>query len=997
MPGVDHMTEAPDARPGRIYWLVAILAIVVYLNSLKNGLVYDSSFMIGSNATFREIAQEENVVDRVLGLERLFHEGFWDGVNRAVDPSRRIMGQPLYRPLMMIVLGASYITFGMTATPVIIISLIWHVLASLLVVRLGYRLANSRRVAAIAGLIFAVHPLHSEAVAYAVGVGETQATVFTLLALTLYGNAVKNGAFRAGRYLLALLAFAIAIFTKESSAALLVFIPLFDVARRGEAPAVRARLLALAGFAVNLVVRANVVSTMVPDKEVISVLDNPLIQEPLLVRLATGVTLYARILHLFVVPWGQSSDYSFNELPIARSLGEPAALTAFLLLAIMTIGAFRTLRSSPALGFGLLFFLFGFGPLSNIPIAHGTIFGERLTYLPSVGLALAAGVLLSNLLGWLDRKSDAAVRAARATLTALLVVLAILCAIRNRAYATQDSLYTDMVKTAPGSARAWYMFGENERRKHVEEKSGDIARAIDAYERAIKIWPIFLQARLQLALAFAAQHEYQRGLRELNLLKSGIPNRPEAREMIRQIDQTIAMIKQGATKNASPEERQKIIDEMIATLEERHRANPDQFSALQELLAAYLETQRVADAEALLNTALLAHPEDDRLKLLSLQFVVQRQDWPKFDALVAELEKSEIAEVRNENRLYRLINLYSQAMNSQDAEKFANLIKQVATLADEYLAEGGQRAAGYYHRAKVRMMRGELEAAEGDLKKALEVEPYASYLWDELASLWVAMKRFDDKTLMFYSRLEQDQPALYRDNPQFHFGFAQLLDGMGRTEEALARIERAIAAGYDGSKPHAFLGAMLIKLGRFEEAVAKLRDAETKKRLDVPDLLEQMGIALFELKRFDDAAAVFERGLKRAQTDQVWFHYQLQMRFQLGKSWLRIPARESEGFATLEEVKNAATMLSADAPDVMKPGLVSMRAYAQRQLAWGYANGTTQTNPDLAISTLETALADLSDPRMKDAARDIGGDLIELLRAAGREARAKEIEAQLAG
>ena len=41
---------------------------------------------------------------------------------------------------------------------------------------------------------------------------------------------------------------------------------------------------------------------------------------------------------------------------------------------------------------GFLLFLFSFGPLSNIPLAHGTIFGERLTYFPSVGLALAAGL-----------------------------------------------------------------------------------------------------------------------------------------------------------------------------------------------------------------------------------------------------------------------------------------------------------------------------------------------------------------------------------------------------------------------------------------------------------------------------------------------------------------------------------------------------------------------------------------------------------------------------
>lgn len=1004
------MIDAPAARPGRIYWLVALLAIVVFLNSLKNGLVYDSSFMIGSNATFREIAQEETVGAKIAGLGRLFEEGFWDGVNRAVDPSRRILGQGLYRPMMMVVLGGSYVFFGMTATPAILLSLLFHVLTSLLVVRLAFRLSTSRQVAAIAGLLFAVHPLHSEAVAYAVGVGETQATFFALLALFLYGNAMKNDTTRWGRYALSLLCYAIALFTKESAAALLVLLPLFDLARRTEAPPMRRRLLAYAGFAVviaiNIAIRWEVVGRLVPDTTLISELDNPLIQSGFGERLATGVTLFARAIHLFVAPIGQSADYSFNQLPVVQNLLEPASLSAFLLLAVMTIGAWKTLRTQPALGFGLFFFLFGFGPLSNIPVSHGTIFAERILYLPTVGLALVAGVLLSRLLDYLARKSDGAVRAARAILISLLVVFAILCATRNRVYATQNSLCTDMVKTAPNSARAHYMFGENERRKRVEEKAGDIARAISSYNRAIEIWPNFLQAHMQLAFAYAAQGNIQLAIQRLQLLVNALNKNPEtrevSREMVKQLEAGIKQLAGRAPEIADPKERERAIQQLIDDVEERYRANPDDIQAICDMVSTFFEFGRGDEAWNVLDNALLAHPDDARLKAVALPHLVIRGQIDRMKQYLVDLRAAENSDARLAGLLYEATDAYASvedAARKGDIAGYDAAIEKAEEIVNRCITEGSTRGHAFFLRAKLHRLRGNNEAAFEDLKQGLTNEPSASYIIEELAKLFTAMKKFDDAALQFFTTLQRDQPTVAEDS-KFQFAYARFLAGMGRYEDALAKVERAIALGSNNSGPQAFLGATLMKLERYDEAIARLSKAEADLKLESPDLLEVMGNAYFELERFEDAEKVFRRALSRAetlaQTEPSWISFaRVSIPFHLGKTLLRIPAKEGEGFELLNKNRElfASMLAAAPATGPERVAITTQLGYAQRQLAWGYANSTTQKDVKLAIELLETALQACLEVKAMEAARDIGGDLAELLEANGDVPRANEVRA----
>lgn len=1008
------MNDSSRGNPVRIYLLVAIVAVLVYWNAMRNMLVYDSMFMIESNQTFRDAANADGYLGKIAALGQLWHEGFWDGVNKTLEASRTVAGQALYRPLMMLSLGITYVTFGAKPIAFNILNLLMHLISSYLVARLAWRLSQNRTVTLIAGVLFAAHPLHAEAVAYAVGIGETQATAFSLAALLTYGSAVKSNRFLIGRYLLSILLFAIALFTKESAAATIILIVLFDFARREEAPQLRQRLFTLLGFlvivAINMIVRYEVIGRLTPDGALIGRLDNPLINEPFMVRLATGCTLYLRVIQLFLIPIGQSPDYSFNELPIARSLLEPAALSAFLVLAAMTAYGIALLRRSPTLAFGFLLFLFSFGPLSNIPLAHGTIFGERLTYFPSVGLALAAGVLLTQLLKWADSKGGAAWRVARATIFLLLVTYGYAAAMRNRIYKSHDSIYEEMVRASPNSARAAYLHGENERRKKIEKRGGNLAQAVIDQRRAIQILPEFAQARMQLGITLSEQGEYEVGIKELELLRAMLPDNPWATAFKSEITRAIQsiwakMAGEDRSANGSLKEN-KALAALILSMEEEHRDSPNDLQKIRDLATLYMAVERFKDAEQLLQQTLVSVPGDDGVESLLAQALVANNKTKEAIVLIDQLLDSPDPGARNIATLYKHIDLYAAAQMADaqgEKQQADELFAKSKALATQYIEAKGDRAIPYFNRAMIHRRENDLTAAMKDLQAALTVEPSFSPSWLELPRVAIALGAFNENLVKYFTQVEKDKPTLIEADPDFQIGFARVLEAMGRPEDALLRVEKAIQLGLNGATPHAYLGALLNRLERYDECVRRLGEAERKNDISFPDLIEQMGVALFESEHYDLAEAAFRRGVGRAKdlvpTDPNTFTFWVfQLQFQLGKTLLRIKDREPEGRSLLAEVQRDLELLLANLPpndSGNRKTVEAKRAYVIRQVAWGLRNVPSMKNDAQAIQLLEEALNRVLALELKQVAQDLGADLLEALRATGQEDKAKEIESKL--
>src|SRR5437879_5884227 len=146
---------------------VAASAVLVYLGAVWNGFALDDGPMI----RFNPLAQDPS------GMWRAFTQPWWAGA----------FGGQYYRPLPVATLALDAWVDG--AAWFHVVNLLWHAGASVAVAVLARRWSGALA-GLIAGLLFAVHPVHVEAVANVVGRGELMAALFTLLAV--YGAVVRE-------------------------------------------------------------------------------------------------------------------------------------------------------------------------------------------------------------------------------------------------------------------------------------------------------------------------------------------------------------------------------------------------------------------------------------------------------------------------------------------------------------------------------------------------------------------------------------------------------------------------------------------------------------------------------------------------------------------------------------------------------------------------------------------------------------------------------------
>lgn len=359
--------RAPTPSPWRLYAVVAASAIVVYLGALRNGFAMDDVSIIATNTA----------VHRWAELWQAFGQPYW-------PPA---LGAALYRPLAI----ASYAldwqighVWWMHA-----VNLLWHAGASVAVAAVLRRWTGSDRAALLGGVLFAVHPVHVEAVANIVGRAELMTTLFTLLAVY-----AALGPDRLGWSMAAL---ALGLLSKETAAtapALIVWGWIVGIAR----PPARRRwayAVAWAALAVGyLAVRWAILHSYTGFHVLAAVFVGA---SPLAVRL-TAIAAFADFARLLVFPLTLRVEYSPAERTLVTSPLDGRCGLGLLCLAAwaaLVVLAWRRGRRIEAFGLGWV--AIGLLPVANLFFPIGVLVAERTLYLPSVGLALAVAAWLRHL------------------------------------------------------------------------------------------------------------------------------------------------------------------------------------------------------------------------------------------------------------------------------------------------------------------------------------------------------------------------------------------------------------------------------------------------------------------------------------------------------------------------------------------------------------------------------------------------------------------------
>ena len=350
----------------RLYLVVAAAAVIVYLGALWNRFALDDNPVV----LFNPLLHAPGAVWRA------FITSYW--------PPQ--VGGGLYRPLTIATYALDW-KIGQVAW-FHAVNLVWHAAASVMVAVLVRRWSGDRA-ALVSGLLFAVHPVHVEAVANIVGRAELMAALFALLAV--YAALERDSAGWSAAALLG------GLLSKENAAvvpALIVWGWMLGLARPS-----RRRILGLAASWVAVgVVYVAVRETVLRDTALIHNLAPAFIgASPWAIRL-TAVAAFADIARLLVFPLTLRVDYSPAERTLVTSPLDPRFALGLLCLALWAgLIAMAWRRGRRVEAFGLGWIAIALLPVANLIFPVGVLVAERTLYLPSAGFVLAVGAWLKDL------------------------------------------------------------------------------------------------------------------------------------------------------------------------------------------------------------------------------------------------------------------------------------------------------------------------------------------------------------------------------------------------------------------------------------------------------------------------------------------------------------------------------------------------------------------------------------------------------------------------
>lgn len=203
------MIPAVSRKASWVLILVVVLAILPYLSALGVGFIYDDRPQIENNPYLRLWP----------GYARVFSSGVWSLTDVQSDAN-------YYRPLMWVAFNMVYSIAGATPWAFHLLNLLMHASVCAIVFLLTLELWKDLRIAGTAGILFALHPIHTEPVVWIAALPDLGYALFFLLALYLYVIQYKP---ESHALIGSAACYALALLWKESAITFLPCIVLYDL------------------------------------------------------------------------------------------------------------------------------------------------------------------------------------------------------------------------------------------------------------------------------------------------------------------------------------------------------------------------------------------------------------------------------------------------------------------------------------------------------------------------------------------------------------------------------------------------------------------------------------------------------------------------------------------------------------------------------------------------------------------------------------------------
>ncbi|MCH8253238.1 MAG: hypothetical protein IID36_12370 [Planctomycetes bacterium] len=488
--------------------IAALVAVVCYVNVLSNEYTDDGL----------QVATLNPLVTAPGRWVDIWTTDYWFEL-KDVNPNRDL----LYRPVALTSFRLVRAIAGGDPFPQLLVNVLIHALVAAMTVRLCRRLGGSKTASLAAGVCFAVLPIHVEVIANVVGRADMLAAIGLIGAALCHRRSMfaSGGRLALGwRTLAAFCAFA-AMGAKESGVGAVAAVCLLDAYWFSGSPDSNARprwfslrtcarlsyliLPVLAYFAL----RYHALGGELYQRPAVSKTVNVLVDAPTWQHALGVVQLWGMYWIKSAWPMVLSVNYSINSIRLATSPLEVEVLVGILVtvgLVVGSIAAWR--RGARGAAFAALLIVVCYAPTANALMLIQVFFAERIWYLPSVGVAVLAGMAV----GWAVQRR---VWCAAAVLVGL--AMAGRCWIRNVEWHDNGVLYASAYRDHPDAIGARLLYGD------WLVSNGNVNEGIELLIGAMEIDAGFTDAHRSLGRAYLLAGRHTDALHHLQIANMQIP------------------------------------------------------------------------------------------------------------------------------------------------------------------------------------------------------------------------------------------------------------------------------------------------------------------------------------------------------------------------------------------------------------------------------------------------------------------------------------------
>ena len=436
------------------YLIIFLFTTGIYFNSIFNQYAIDDTLVLTEN---------KFTLQGFGGIKDLMtHDAF---VGFFGEKGSELVSGGRYRPLSMVTLAVEVEFFGMNPKISHAINILLFALTCMLLYYLLTDILPKKKGAVfylsipfIATMLFAGHPIHTEAVTNIKGRDEVMGLLFSLLALFAALKYVKTQ--NILHLIWGMLVYFLALLSKENAITFAAIIPLtfyfFTKAK------LKDHLLTVGLYIIPIVAFLyfrNAYTHSAITSESPEILNNPfaylphnpgggLTSDGLMQKYATIIMTFLLYFKVLIFPHPLTHDYYFNEIPIIGP-NDPVFILSFLINAGLLIYAALNFRKKTIPAYAILFYFITFSVVSNLAVTVGILMNERFAYMCSIGFC----ILIAHLLV----KAKDRFKLPAQAMTGLMIVVLLLYSVktisRNRIWLDNLTLFLVDSKTSYNSAK----------------------------------------------------------------------------------------------------------------------------------------------------------------------------------------------------------------------------------------------------------------------------------------------------------------------------------------------------------------------------------------------------------------------------------------------------------------------------------------------------------------------------------------------------------------